>query len=282
MDINEAYVTGLLADLERRVPQLEGDLQRADARAAAIDAELSNLLRRLQGCRDALAQAQAQAGRSAAQITEHNLRISALHQEIATLKRRGDDIKIEMDRVGAGVIHRRLRRERAKLTVQSEDRQAEIDALRDASEGERLRLSQAEGGLARDQERLRAITQELDKLQDQLPSPYLFTQLFETIAGRAHCRLYLDRDPAPWRAQMRRAIDRTEELHKALRAGKYRLDKNSELVGGRAMATAEALYGAVLCRISLALSLCLRRPRILGFSFTRFLMCFEYGVWVSC
>jgi hypothetical protein len=34
-------------------------------------------------------------------------------------------------------------------------------------------------------------------------------------------------------------------LHQELRAGKYRLDKNSEVLGGRAAASAEALYAAV-------------------------------------
>ena len=44
--------------------------------------------------------------------------------------------------------------------------------------------------------------------------------------------------------ELREAISWVVTLHTELRKGSYRLDKNSDLVGGRAMASAEALYGA--------------------------------------
>ena len=244
-DISEPYVMGLLADLEPGVVDLETSLRTGRERAARVDAELSNLLRRLDETKAALAEAQTQSGKTTFQINENNLQIASLHQDIAGIRRRADDIKAEMDRVGPGAIQRRLRRERAKFLVQVEDRETEIETLRSDVEQLRSNLEQLEAQTETLNDRMRAIIDELDQLQGQLPSPYLYTQLVERTAARAHCRFFLDRDGGAWRAELRRAIDTMLTLHTDLRRGKYRLDRNSDLIGGRATATAEALYGAV-------------------------------------
>ncbi len=245
VQLNEAYVIGLLSDLEAEVPRREGELRAARVRAASIDAELGNLIGRLDAAKGAAEQAAEQAAAAVTSISEHNARIAALHQEIASLKRRSDELKTEMDRIGPGAIQRRLRRDRAKLTVQIEDREAEITTRRAEVEQARAALQEAEGAELAEKDRVRLVTAELDKLQALLPSPYAYTGLFDHRAARAHCRLFLDHDVAAWRGELGAAIGLVEALHGELRAGKYRLDRNSELVGGRAMATAEAIYGAV-------------------------------------
>ena len=245
MELNEAYVTGLLADLEAQVPAMRLELSRARERAAAVDAELSNLIRRLDGCKESQVAAQDTEKKAATDITERNMRIASLHQELAGLKRRSEDLKTEMERVGEGAIQRKLRRDRAKLSVQIEDREAEIGKKRAEVEKLREALQAAETSLSLERDKGRLIVKELDKLQSQLPSPYLYTGLFDRTTARAHCCFYLDRDGIAWAREQRVAIALVSELHRELRAGKYRLDKNSDIVGGRAMATAEALFGAV-------------------------------------
>src|SRR2546428_376594 len=116
-ELSEAYVLGLLADLEVEVPDLRRQLEQAMLRAAAVDAELAQLLRRLDEAKAQLDEAEGGARSCGATMAERNARIASLHQEIAGLKRRSDDIKVEMERVGPGAIEQRLRRERAKLTV---------------------------------------------------------------------------------------------------------------------------------------------------------------------
>jgi hypothetical protein len=244
-ELNEAYVTGLLADLEAQVPEMYRDLTRARERAAAIDGELSNLVRRLDACKAAQKQAQDGEKRAATEINERNMRIAGLHQEIAGLKRRSEDLKTEIERVGEGAIQRKLRRDRAKIAVQIEDRDIEVSKKRAEAEKLRQELQEVERTLTEERDKSLLIVKELDKLQSQLPSPYLYAGLFDHTAARAHCRFYLDRSSGRWSVEVREAIALVSELHRELRAGKYRLDKNSDIVGGRAMATAEALYGAV-------------------------------------
>ncbi len=244
--LSEAYVVGLLSDAEEKTPRLTDQLTAAKKKASAVDAELTNLLRRLDASRTALKQAQQQATRTSASINDGNSQISTLHQEIAAFKKKAEDIKIEMGRVyDEPAIKRKLRRGRAKLTVQIEEREEEIAAIQTRMEKERLTLAEVEAVLIRERDRSRVLTEELKKLQSQLPSPYLYTELFETVAARAHCRLYLDADLPAWEEEMREAIAWAHELHRELRLGKYPLDRNSDLVGGRAMGTAEAIYGAV-------------------------------------
>lgn len=242
---SEAYVLTLLAEVDQAVPRLEHSLARARQRAAAVDGELSSLLQRLDGARSALKDVERARARAVQDINDGNMRVAQLHQEIAGIRRRSEDIKTEMDRVGPGAIARRLRRERAKLTVQIQDREGEIEALRAQVNEAREILQSSESSINEEKDRARIITLELDQLQSQLPDPNQLARLFESKIGRAHCELILDQDGARWEAEVREALELVFELHRDLRLGKYRLDKNSELIGGRSMASAEAIYAWV-------------------------------------
>lgn len=244
-ELSGAYVTGLLADLEPKVPRLAAELDEARARASRVDAELSALLGRIDEARRALADHERAGEQAATALAAHNARTASLHQETGALTRRAAELKLEMDREGEGPVHARLRRERAKLLVQIEDRQEELKGLEASAGAARGRLTAAEAGAAAEKDRRRQLVLELDRLQTQLPRPHLYLAYAESVAARAHCRFYLDRDPAPWERELRVAIGLVAELHRELRAGKYRLDRYSDVVGGRAAASVEALYAAV-------------------------------------
>lgn len=245
IELSEAYVIGLLSDAQRKLPRLTAEMQQAQARATAVDAELSGLIRRLDACRRAAAGAEEQIAQLTQTMADGNLKIASLHQEVAGLKRRAEDIKTEMDRVGQGAIQQRLRRDRARVLVQIEDRDKAIATMRAQVDEARAALQAAETQAEAERDRARHIIKELDALQSQLPRPQLFAELFSMRAGIAHCQMFLDRDAAAWRAELRSAIDVMATLHRELKAGKYRLDKNSDLIGGRSTASVEAAYGAV-------------------------------------
>ncbi|MCK5688841.1 hypothetical protein KAI87_06200, partial [Myxococcota bacterium] len=243
--VNQAYVTNLLLDLEEDVPLLIETMSAARKRAQTVDAELSNLIRRLDVSRSTIDKNENQAGRASFEMGETNLRISSIHQQIAGLSKKTDDLKAEMDRVGSGAVFRTLRRDRAKILIQIEDREAEIQTLHTQAEEFRELIHQAEATVLEEKDRARILLKELDRIQEQLPRPELFTEIFNKSAARSHCRYFLDEDPTAWRSEIGEATDVVFALHQELRAGKYRLDKNSELVGGRSMASAEAIYAAV-------------------------------------
>jgi hypothetical protein len=244
-ELTEAYCIGLLGDVEAPLPVLVREMEQARRRADAVDAELSSLVRRLDDSRIAQEDAQSRAGKAAQIVADGNAKIASVHQETATLKRRAEDIKIEMDRVGPGAIHQRLRRERARFLVQIEDREKIIATQRETIDKARVELTEAETASEAERERARAIVKSLDALQSQLPRPRLFADLFAARAGLAHCKLYLGESVQVWQSDVRVAIGEMKRLHTELRAGKYRLDKNSDLVGGRATESADAVYAAV-------------------------------------
>jgi len=243
-ELLDAYVIGQLSEAEALLPKVSAELQAARERAARIGPELGTLVGRMDETRAALAALVRQVEESALAVSEHNSRMASLHQEIAALRRRAGDIKTEMERVGPGAIYNRLRRDRAKLLVQIEDREKEIEQHKVAVERARLALGGAERAQVLEKDKNRVILAELDRLQAELPRPQLYLRLFELRAARAHCQLQLDREPKAWAASLRTAIELMLELHRELRAGKYRLDRNSDVVGGRAMASAEAIFGA--------------------------------------
>ena len=244
-ELTEAYCIGLLGDVEAQLPVLVREMEQARRRADAVDAELSSLVRRFDDARIAQEDAQSRATKAAQIVADGNAKIASLHQETASLKRRAEDIKIEMDRVGPGAIHQRLRRERARFLVQIEDREKIIASQREVIEKARGELTAAETAGEAERERSRAIVKSLDALQSQLPRPRLFADLFAARAGLAHCRLFLGESVQVWQSDVRVAIGEMKRLHGELRAGKYRLDKNSDLVGGRATESADAVYAAV-------------------------------------
>jgi hypothetical protein len=245
-ELSEAYVVGLLAEVEPLVSELGAALAEARWRSARIDTELTVLLGRLDGSRASLAAQLSAAEQEAALLAASNSRLATLHQEVAAVTRRAADFKTEMDRVGPGVAHNRLRRERARLLVQIEDREKEVTALKAAIDKARAVLAEAEMGAQEERDRGRALSSDLDRLQSELPSPHLYLRLFEALAARAHCRLYLDQSRSAWAEALGAAIVYVRELHQELRAGKYRLDKNSDVLGGRTTASAEAVFGAVV------------------------------------
>ena len=244
-ELTEAYCIGLLGDVEAQLPVLVREMEQARRRADAVDAELSSLVRRLDDSRLAMEDAQSRATKAAQVVGDGNAKIASVHQETASFKRRAEDIKIEMDRVGPGAIFQRLRRERARLLVQIEDRDKIITSQREIIEQARAELTAAETAGESERERSRAIVKSLDDLQSQLPRPRLFADLFAARAGLAHTKLYLGESVQVWQRDVRGAIAEMQRLHGELRAGKYRLDKNSDLVGGRATESADAVYAAV-------------------------------------
>jgi hypothetical protein len=244
-ELSQAYVIALCAELERRVPALRAELEASRARAARVDAELTALVGRLAAAKQKLEDLRRRQAQLAQTMSEKNSRVAQAHQESGALTKKASDIKTEMDRVGPGQIQIRLRRERAKLLVQIEDREKEVTKLRAEVDSARHGLTDAETETSSERDRQRQVFGELDGLQAQLPRPQLYTELTLGMMAGAHCRLFLDQAMPPWTADLGRALDLVSELHKELRKGSYRLDKNSELLGGRDTATVEATYAAV-------------------------------------
>tara|TARA_Y100001934_G_C12303691_1_gene751286 strand:- start:193 stop:1365 length:1173 start_codon:yes stop_codon:yes gene_type:complete len=246
--LNEAYITGLLIDYEQRTTDLGRKLKNSQEQASQIDDQLGQLLTELENSRAALVKLEKSLDERNRFVADSNMEIASLHQEIAQYKKKQEDLKIEMERLGQGAIHRRLRRERAKLTVQIEDREEEIGRLRAEVEDARQEVQEGEQTIKDTKDETRATTLKLDGLQNQLPSPYLFSELFMARCGQAHANLYLEKENEDWEAAVLDSIGLVIELHKDLRAGKYRLDKNSDIVGGRALATGEAMYAAMILK----------------------------------
>ncbi|HET6345411.1 MAG TPA: hypothetical protein VFH51_10785 [Myxococcota bacterium] len=244
-DLTPAFALGQLSDLEVGVRRLEAVLAEGEARAAAVEAELSAALDRLQALTAKL-EATKRRGEAAGKVlAEGNARAAKLHQEVATLQRKSDDLRAAMQAAVEADAQRQIRRQRATLGVQIEDRQTLLGKLTVELEGARATLQAAQRAGVKEGDAVRLQAQELDRLQAKLPSPQTYLRLFEARAGRSHCRWFVDRAPAAWRQEYAVAIGGVESLHGALRAGRYRLDSNSEVVGGRAVATGEALYGLV-------------------------------------
>ena len=112
-------------------------------------------------------------------------------------------------------------------------------------ESARTRLTGAQEGIVTGNDREREVGKELDLLQAQLPAPELYLQLFAAAGWPGP----LPARPGP---QARRLVQEMEaaqaaiwDVHAALRAGRYRLDTQSSLLGGRAQETGESLYAWV-------------------------------------
>ena len=244
-DLSDAYVIGLLSDIDKKLPQLKAQLSQGQEKAQTIERELSEILERSLHLKTAGLEHETQRLALSQNLSELNQRLSQVHQECASLKKRSEDMRVEMERVGAGAVQRQLRRERAKLLIGIEDREHESKAITEKAAMTRAEIQETEQATIQTRQLLQTTQQELDRLQSQLPNPNLYAQIALAELGGAHARCYLDHQQTAWRRAVKGACETMLRLHQELKLGRYRLDKNSELVGGRAMASAETLYSSV-------------------------------------
>lgn len=243
--LSQAYVLGLFSESGRHLAGVEERMARARAEAESVGADLSVLLQEVAGKQASLVEARRGCAAGTLQIGEGNASLAALHQRSATMRLRADEIKEKMVRVGRhDPGYRHMRRERARLLTSLEDCGVETEALQGEIEGLRGGVKIVEGEIKGLSDELKTLRGLLDDLQAKLPRPGLFVDLFESRVGVAHCNLYLDEDVAAWRGKIGQGIEVLAELHRDLNAGKYRVDRNSEFLGGRTSATGDAMYAA--------------------------------------
>jgi hypothetical protein len=244
-ELNEAYVVGLLADLETKLPAIGQKLTEAQNRADAVNMELLAALDKQQAARDLVGTSKAALSELAAEIGRLNQRVVGTHRDIEIFQNRANDVKRELDRAPASA-QPALRKAYAQLQTQLSNRQkllprlgADIDAKRDA-------YIERATQLEKEADAERSLSHDFEKLQALLPNPKLYVQWFDVNLGTAHAQLYLDHNVAAWKTRAKNALEVMLQLHRDLRLGKYRLDQNSELVGGRLKATFDAMCIAIV------------------------------------
>jgi hypothetical protein len=245
IDLSQAFVVGLLAELQRRAAELRQSLAAAQGRAERLEAVLAATATRYRSAQAAVRTARESAGRAATRIADANAALVSLTREIATLEARAAGFAKAAQGVREGPVLLELRRSRAELMVQATARGKRATALRLDAEQARTTLQASERDKVVHGDTLRLVEAELLRLQDELPAPQTTLQLFEATAAQAHCTFYLEGQPQPWRRAQLSCCADVLALHTALRAGRYPLEQNSEVLGGRAQATVEALYAYV-------------------------------------
>ena len=255
-NLSQAYVLGLMAEVAHKLPLVEQELAQAQARVAAVDAELQLAASEHRAAAQSARDCEENTQRNQRELGESNQVIAAIHQEMATIKRKIDEIQSDMEREGKGQLFRRLRRERAKQLNLLDERQEKLGAaqVRVSEIRESLRELDTLGNEAGDLLLQRRTA--LESHQQALPAPRLYTQVFELSLSAAHCEFFLEREAEQWCGSVGRAMEWMITLHQALAAGRYQLDRNSHFVAGRSTASAEAVYGAIAVgRLDLATEL---------------------------
>jgi len=218
----------------------------AQETAASVEGQLSTILQQFHQSQALLEQTEREATGAHFQISELNSTLASMHQRSAGFKHRAEELKGQMkqlDREDPGYRH--VRRTRAKVLTGLEDLEIEIEQLKATIEDSRDQVKGLEENAKNEQERLQTLVKEVDGLQESLPGPQLYVELFEMGVGKAHCDLYLDKNFGFWAEEINQFIGVIIQLHQDLQAGKYRIDTNSEFFGGRCSATAEAMFAGV-------------------------------------
>ncbi|MBT6432917.1 MAG: hypothetical protein HOK97_17650 [Deltaproteobacteria bacterium] len=244
-NLTEAYVLGLMAEVAHKLPVVQRDLAMAEDRVAAVGSELEKAAVNHQDAARSVRDCEENSQRNQRELAESNQAIAALHQELAAIKRKIDEIQSEMDREGKGQIFRRLRRERARQLNLQDEREEKLNVIQERITEIRGELTQLDEKAAHANDSLLNTRDALESHQQALPAPALYTQVFELGLSAAHCEFFLERDGKQWCESVEESIGWMVTLHEALRAGRYQLDRNSHFVAGRSTASAEAIYGAI-------------------------------------
>ena len=245
-ELTAPYVLGLMFEVEREAAALEAQLSEAESRAQAIDDAFTVNLVQFKKAQATVLSSLDEKELAARKLGELNGKMAPLHREIAIFQKRADALAVDMERSkGNEEARRAFRRARATQLVQIEDRTLVMKKLETDAAVFRQTVHTAETRLVAERDHERLVARELDTLQSQLPRPTLYVQRAENLLAQAHTKFFTERERATWLRTVRQSINQMLALHQALRSGRYRLDKNSEVLGGRSAGTAEALYGAV-------------------------------------
>jgi hypothetical protein len=244
-NLSEAYVLGLMAEVSHKLPAVQEELAKAQERVAAVDTELQHAAKNHQHASLSVRNCEEKSIRNQRELGESNQTIAGLHQELAGIKRKIDELQAEMDREGKGQLFRRLRRERARQLNLQDEREDKLKLIQERVMTIRTELTELDEQAARASDLLLNTRDALESHQQALPAPRLYTQVFELGVSAAHCEFFLDRDAKRWCESVEEAIGWMVTLHEALRAGRYQLDRNSHFVAGRSTASAEAIYAAI-------------------------------------
>ena len=247
LSLSDAYVIGLASDLSAVLREKEGAIRGLREGSIEVEGVLGEVLAELVAGRESLDKLEREHGVVSRRISELNGELSALHQRSGVLQVRTEEMKKKMFIVGrSDPDYRHLRRERARLLNEGEDLAAEIAGVEAGVEGERGRLNKVDEGLAPARVRVDESEAQISHLQGKIPQPGVVVELFEIRVASLNCEFFLEGDSARWSEGLVEAVGGMVRLHRELRGGRYRIDRNSEFVGGRATATGEALYGAVV------------------------------------
>jgi hypothetical protein len=248
-----AFVLGLYADLERQYPPLAAQLATSQRAATSQEAAFIGVQEELTTCNAAVRAEQASASQAARALATANGRLASLHQEVALLVQRLDDLRNKMQGMGDTDAFRQLRRSRAAVGVQLEDRRADLSQVTATAQAARAALETAQKALLQHNDRVRHVRARLHALQAVQPPAALYLDLFANVAGRAHAQLVLDTAAgggaaalaARWRDELTVAVGYIEALYAGLAAGRYAVEAATSWAGGRAAAVSEALYALV-------------------------------------
>lgn len=237
---------GLVTDLVVVLRERQGEVDQLRRNSVEAEASLGVLLDQSREAREALAKMEGEREATAHQISELNAALASLHQRSAVLTRRADELKEKMVILGrSDPGYRHGRRERAKLLTSLEDLGGEIEGIEARLEKARAGLGELESGLGPARDQLTECEDEMTRLQAEIPQPGLLVEVFEFRTAILNCDLFLDGEVEPFGAGVLLGLESMISLHRELREGRYRIDRNSEFIGGRATATGEAMYAAV-------------------------------------
>lgn len=246
-ELSEAYVLGLLADAEAKIPEATAALTAAQARAQELSADFGAAVSQLAAVKQRLKELQRAANEANATIAAGNKIIASTLQSLDVFKRRSQEMRLDLEKLEVGSpAHRQLRRERAGILVEIEEGEKQMASARSKAEEARRISQESEAEQVRERDNERNATKTLDALQSLLPDPTLYVDLCQARMARAHGRLFLFKNAHAWRAETAAALLILKNLHQELRSGKYQFEASSGFLGGRMALSSEGLLAAVL------------------------------------
>jgi len=241
------YVLNLLAEVDRELPQIEQELEAGWAQARSTDNQFQEIGATLRMLGDKIAQA-------GGMIRDFGLNLAGKTQQVGSTVRDRDVLQKKLDFVSAEFQraklarqdYKLLRRQRAKIRNRMTDLNERIETLHRESDdlrNQRDSLVEMRKVLQIQEEDFRA---QVGVLHRSYPSALKRLRQAELAMGKAHCDFYVDKDVMAWRRSLEEVIDGVLRFHQDLRSGRYDLEANSQVIGGRVAISSDAIF-ACLC-----------------------------------
>jgi|GEM_PF-6191085 len=232
----------MLAELAQEVEQLTQQLESALAQAEPTREKISEAFHAFLSLREWLKKMRVDESVLLTKQEESVVQLGEVSISIDKLQKRIQEIEHWIER---GIEDQSLFEELGRAASLCAEKKERRDSLRTSLKDLEHQISTQKQLYLQKELEIERMASQIKALQHSLPDPHLFAWLGLARLAKANVHMRINQKKSIYLESVQHAVLPIEQMHKELRAGRYRLDRFGDLLAGRHESTVQAMYAYV-------------------------------------